>query len=449
MKQRQMLSVLLVAAAARCPSAQVEWVQMATVAQPSARHSAGMSFDAARRRAVVFGGLGATVLGDTWEWDALQWSPCSPAHSPPARIDHRMVFDAARGVTLLFGGTDSTRDLADSWIWNGADWSAASPVASPAARYGHAMVYDSQRGQVVLFGGATHGNLLLDDTWTWDGTNWQQATPAVRPSPRSGHAMAYDEAHGTVVLFGGYAAGAVILSDTWLWDGTSWQLTAPAVSPSARTKPAFFDGVAQAPPLLFGGYGTAPPRYLSDAWQWNGTTWVPVVSASGPGPRQGAASALDPVRGAAILFGGDPLSADTWETSSFHAFGRGCPGSAGLPRMLPAQPPVAGQPFSVVLTGLPVQQPGFAFIGFSNSSWGLITLPVELSPVGMPGCVLYTPLDLTFAVASTGSTGSLPWGLVVPPGSQGTLFFCQAAFPDAGTNPAGLVTTNGVRAVVQ
>jgi hypothetical protein len=288
-----------------------DWRRAMGSSSPPYRGGHAMTYDSARGRVVLFGGLGNEVPRvDTWEWDGNTWVERTPATSPPARWGHAMAYDSARGRVVLFGGYAPY--LSDTWEWDGKTWVQRSPAASPSARYGHSMAYDSARGRVVLFGGETGLGQFASDTWEWDGNTWVERTPATRPSPRSGHRMAYDSARGRVVLFGGfYPDGAShYLADTWEWDGNAWVERTPASSPTARAGFAMVYDSACGRVMLFGRNGD-----LADTWEWDGITWVQRTPATSAPVRGEHAMAYDSARGRVVLFGGswDGFLADTWE----------------------------------------------------------------------------------------------------------------------------------------
>jgi hypothetical protein len=175
------------------------------------------------------------------------------------------------------------------------------------------MVYDSLHGVVILFGGRDDtGN--LNDTWEWNGTDWTRRLPPVSPPTRRGHAMAYDTDKNVVVLFGGWGESeGGYLTDTWEWDGTSWLQRTPSQTPSKRSGHAMaYDGACHCV-LLFGGHNPAP---LGDTWQWNGVTWTQRTPAVSPAPRYRHALAWNDSLMRVLLFGGNDGTsalADTWE----------------------------------------------------------------------------------------------------------------------------------------
>jgi hypothetical protein len=89
------------------------WTQRSPVLSPSGRDSSGMTFDSLRNRTLLYGGYGAS--GDTWEWDGTNWTQVTPLPSPPYRFYVPMVFDSARGRGVIYGGSIGASDLGDTW----------------------------------------------------------------------------------------------------------------------------------------------------------------------------------------------------------------------------------------------------------------------------------------------------------------------------------------------
>jgi hypothetical protein len=117
------------------------------------------------------------------------------------------------------------------------------------------------------------------------------------------------------MLWGGQGlyAGSFI-TDTWEFGGTSWQQLAPPAQPTGRVGGALtYDPVRQRA-VLFGGYGTAD---LDDTWEWDGATWTQRLPAVRPPARSSAALGFDPLTQRLVLFGGDSSATqtsldDTW-----------------------------------------------------------------------------------------------------------------------------------------
>lgn len=75
--------------------------------------------------------------------------------------------------------------------------------------------------------------------------------------------------------------------------------------------------------------------------------------------------------------------------------------------------------------------------------------PLALAPFGMPNCNLHLSLPGIVGTLLTGRTAnyfSVPWTIPNSTAFQDVQFFFQAAPLKAGLNPAGLITSNGVRA---
>jgi len=136
----------------------VDWAQIVTANFPTPlRFASDMAYDAAGNGLVLFSGWPGGPP-DTWYFDNVDWVQLSTANVPPGRWDHTMTTDPVRGRVVMFGGTA----VADTWEFDGTDWIDASPTTLPAARLDDYLVYDLVRGQVLMFGGDGR-----DDTWVY------------------------------------------------------------------------------------------------------------------------------------------------------------------------------------------------------------------------------------------------------------------------------------------
>jgi hypothetical protein len=242
------------------------------------------------------------------------------------------------------------------------------------------MAFDPARGKVVLYGGA-NGNFSANysDTWEWDGTNWSPS-PLVRgdggwnPGARDGHTMAYDPRSERIVLHGGESASGC-LADVWSWDGSGWTLHLPsATAPSARSGAQMWhDAAANQLRLFGGGCGTT---YTNDLW----TLQLPVFARSEP-------------------------------------YGAGCVGSLGAPGLALLSPstPVVGTTMNLQVSNVPgIFVPALGAMGVSRSSWLGLPLPFDLTPAGIPGCLLHQSADVTIALGAPNGTGLVPWPIAIP-----------------------------------
>jgi hypothetical protein len=107
--------------------------------------------DRARQKLVLFGGVTnvGTSLQDTWEFDGTNWTQAFPSTMPAARGDAGMAFDRARNRTVLFGGYDGLTIYTDTWEWDGTAWIRRTTLGLPNG--GGPMVFDSWRNHSVMF----------------------------------------------------------------------------------------------------------------------------------------------------------------------------------------------------------------------------------------------------------------------------------------------------------
>jgi len=146
------------------------------------------------------------------------------------------------------------------------------------------------------------------------------------------------------------------------------------------------------------------------------------------------------------LFSGAPEGITT--------LGTGCASSLGLePRIGCTFVPRRGQPFSVNLSRVRSGAPAFLMLGASSTSWNQFSLPLELSPIGMPGCWLRTSPDVVAAATTVGPPGkgraSVALSIPNDPLLAGQSLFAQwfVLEPAGATQPAA--TTRALRITIQ
>ena len=317
------------------------WVAVEPIGPvPAGRWGHVLTYDAARRRVVMFGGENSGgTLADTWEYDGLRWRQITiPAGTgPTARSGAAGAFDVLRGVTVLFGGETAAGPTDETWTYDGA-WHRAEG-AGPPARTGHAMAYDEARHCVVLFGGTGTGGAALEDTWEWLG-GWITAPPPSPPAARG--AMAWDDAHQRIVLFGGETTAS---DELWAYDGATWEPIAlpPGPAPSARfDAPIAYDPQRAQIVLWGGGIGVTGTSY-DDTWMLDADGWHALPTFVGPPKRIFAGLEMDRWRHRFVLFGGDQPPGirrdDTWT----YASGRGWADVTDA-----SKPPAAEAPAQIV-----------------------------------------------------------------------------------------------------
>ncbi|MGE3881291.1 MAG: hypothetical protein AB7I19_19685 [Planctomycetota bacterium] len=143
--------------------------------------------------------------------------------------------------------------------------------------------------------------------------------------------------------------------------------------------------------------------------------------------------------GAGVTIGVLELSSVT--ASYDDQFAPGCPGSAGQPTLAMASGnPILGTSFDVSVGGIPSGAIAVGLLGFLNQ-------PIDLGPLGAPGCVVAT--DIASLTTIPHAAGSGTWSLSIP--NQAALlslaFLQQCLVLDPPANALGLTLSNCGRGV--
>jgi cysteine-rich repeat protein len=377
------------------------WKQVMPATKPSGRAGAGMTYDPEDKLLLLYGGFdkNPTTLGyqsDTWTYNGTTWTKLNTGGTsqPAPRNQHGFTWDVARKRAVMFGGirvaaggnntasNSETWELVNvagtGWTWTciagqgGAVDTCPSVSQRPFPRYGAAMVYTQTRGEVVLFGGlAFYGGATTNtsDTWFYDGA-WTSQSQVMSPTARNDAAIADIEAPGgswLPLIVGGAIDGGAI-DDVWelpaALNPSSWfpRLT-PGKSPARHSASLVYDPIRQRAQRIA---GYQAPSVRVDVYEFTGTAWkkfgnipdarylhsstydstnnrvivfgglffsgVPqsqtyvskagapfeLATSSGPSARWGAAFAHDEKAGTTVLFGGrqNQSFGDTWEITS-------------------------------------------------------------------------------------------------------------------------------------
>jgi hypothetical protein len=107
--------------------------------------------------------------------------------------------------------------------------------------------------------------------------------------------------------------------------------------------------------------------------------------------------------------------------------------------------PVVGTTWQLQTTDLPATTAfGFTVIGLSDPSLH------DLAFLGMPSCGLRASLDILTAFTVAPGTPSYSWGIGIPANTPlgRPIYATTIVAPDPATNAFGLITSNGIRGLV-
>lgn len=100
-------------------------------------------------------------------------------------------------------------------------------------------------------------------------------------------------------------------------------------------------------------------------------------------------------------------------------------------------------------SGFSQTYPALVAFGFSNTSYGPLLLPFDMTPVGAPGNSLYVSLDLvlpcTWKMVSGRNVAESAFPIPNVKGLEGFVMYAQGIFVDLSANAFGVVTSPGLR----
>lgn len=301
---------------------------------PSARSGAAMTYDAARRVVLLFGGMNRDGQGqpvypdDLWSWDGSSWRTLEPpagSPRPPGRDAAVMVFDEARGRAVLIGGRREDTGLdgdaaTDVWEWDGRTWFRIANPGFPYLLHAFA-AYDPVARRVLLFGGGRVSPAgafagMSRTLYEWKGERWITRDTMGPDSTYVGGLAVISS--GEVIALMTNGTGNPGGSRVWSWNGT-WTRREEA-PPFRNLQPT-----ATAPDGTFYFYQSLDERLPLPAAIHSRSAdgaWTRSGAEGGPAGRSSQAAAWDFHRRRLVVFGGrTPERVEVNETWEFD--GRG------------------------------------------------------------------------------------------------------------------------------
>ncbi|MBK8099349.1 MAG: hypothetical protein IPK26_19745 [Planctomycetes bacterium] len=420
----------------------IDWLQTEARLLPQQRGDTVPLVDGARGRILLFGGIraGIGVTSELLTWTGQQWQPLPATVQPPPRFSPVGAFDTRRDRIVMHGGFGTTT-LTDTWEYDGATWHQISTNATPSPPP-TAMAYDPVRGRCVAYGALVIGPFSFADTWLYDSTDWQSAGTTHQPPPRSAPVLVYDATHDAIAMYGGGALGSTTVhTDTWWLQNGDWRQQNPQIRPPVAWTIGTHDPargrlvLATSTPLA----STQPGAW----YEYDGLLWSRLPVQEGPAIDvvQSFRTLIDPRTGRPMVIG---VWGDIWTyvpppVATFAPLGTGC-SNGPSPRLAAAagSTPQLGGTFTLEVTGLPTPGALFVAYGFGHAAFLRRALPIELSALGQPDCLLWLePSGLGAVVTHAGTVATHSLALPANPALAGTRLVLQALPFDAAT-PLGI-----------
>ena len=377
-------------------------------------------------------------------WNGVSWFPM--VGPPPASFQPNNGVKAlavAPNGDIVAGGlfTGNIRR------WNGTAWSLMGGYFNGTVE---ALVALSN-GDIIAGGRFTDAaGVAANRVARWNGSVWSPLGSGITPAVGTNLAYVNSLAvlpNGDLVASGYFAnAGSAPAGNIAAWNGATWSALGGGMNYSVDALAVLPNGG-----LVAGGYFTTAGGVAANRIaRWDGATWTPLGSGMDDGVHSLAVlPGGDIVAGGAFFTAGDQVSVHfaRWTvnpSAAANSFGAGCPGSVGTPNLRVTSLPIVGSTFRSELTNI---VPGVAVlaIGWSNSAWNGVPLPLSLSAFGLAsGCTNYTSIDMAQWSSHGGTAGfavTIPFDTTL----YGVRFYLQGACVDSGlATPTPIAVSNGL-----
>lgn len=464
-----LLPFLCLSALAQSPGA--HWSVTPSGTNPSQRRENPGAAD--NDNMYVFGGQsgqsGGTRMNDLWKFDGSSWTEMTTdgaVGSPPQRSQAGVTWDFAINKLVVFGGYDNTGAVLDDvWTWDPTTntWANMMPPAGPSARRFVAMTYDPNTSSVVMFGGLDASGAHLNDTWILiGGSTWIQMAPTTVPPERRQHHLVTRNDFGDVLMCGGQNASQPAPTkwkrDTWIWDGSDWSEIITTTLPASQVaNDAAYDELRQRVVLASGNGSGGSPTALISEFDSIANDWVQRPLDPGIYKVSRYFAAYVPSLGKTFKASGQILNAAAPATNTYEfqsdviadatQYGSGCSGPGGALTLTSDSRPWTERTWTGTCSNLGATSLALGVWGVNQAATPL----QALLPIAGASCILLndaTILDGPLAPSAGAVDVSLP--IPADPALSGYNLNVQVAELefDASFNWVGLHTSNGLELTI-
>jgi PKD repeat protein len=258
---------------------------------------------------------------DTWTYSNGLWTNVTSTVGPPppGAVYSLMAYDPSTQKVVEFSGANNT-----TWTYHAGVWTNVTAVSGthPASLIEESFVTDSTDREAVLFGGINvYGSNFAQVTWVYKNGTWSNVTSTAPFNfGRIELPVGADDPTDSGVLAVGISlwhnsSPFLVRPATFLFSGGHWTnltSTLPLEPPMGELftmawLPSLSADVMESPILInsTGQLGSSSGA----TWEFSHGLWKNVTDVTGPQPDTGlvTASAVDPIDGTMLMFGGQRL----------------------------------------------------------------------------------------------------------------------------------------------
>lgn len=391
----------------------------------------------------TFSNAGGVSTSRVARWDGSNWSPLGNG------VNNRVnALTTLPNGDLVAGGAFNTAGgvLASRVArWDGANWSALGGGVGGTV----ATLLTLPNGDIIAGGYfTTAGGAPANRIARWDGAIWSAMGTGMNSTVRALATLP----NGDIVASGDFlTAGGVSAIRVARWDGLNWSPLGTGMNNAVSALTVLPSGEL----IAAGFFTTAGGVNANRIARWNGNNWAPL------GTGIGSTSVFTVIarQNGNLVAGGSFSSANNVSSNNIAEYGcstvtptyipagAGCIGSLGVPGNIITSLPRLGETMTADFTNLPLNLAAFVF-GWNNTTSSFGTLPMDLGPVGAPGCLLRVSDSVVLLLAGSGNVASFALSIPPDPFFLSMPFYTQALSIDLAANVLGVVASDAAAAVI-